>query len=129
MQNIVGANQHKNAAQKLREIADQQPFKIEVFHETFPFADQYIIIVPVTIRSIIISLICMATVAVMLIPSLAPCKSLNHKSRTVLDYRISNFLNQYSVSYYMIKIFTLILKKKIQLSKFVFLFAELYSSP
>ncbi|VIO87325.1 conserved hypothetical protein [Brugia malayi] len=63
MQNTVSANQHKNAAQKLREIADRQPFKIEVFHETFPFADQYIIIVPSTIRSIIISLICMATVA------------------------------------------------------------------
>ncbi|VDO23438.1 unnamed protein product [Brugia timori] len=73
MQNTVSANQHKNAAQKLREIADRQPFKIEVFHETFPFADQYIIIVPSTIRSIIISLICMATVAVTLVPSLAPC--------------------------------------------------------
>ncbi|KAL3982688.1 Patched family protein [Acanthocheilonema viteae] len=73
MHNTVGANQHKNAARKLREIADRQPFKIEVFHETFPFADQYIIIVPVTIRSIIISLICMATVAIMLIPSLIPC--------------------------------------------------------
>uniref|UniRef100_A0A0R3RTW7 SSD domain-containing protein n=1 Tax=Elaeophora elaphi TaxID=1147741 RepID=A0A0R3RTW7_9BILA len=73
MQNTVGANQHKNAAQKLREIADRQPFKIEVFHETFPFADQYIIIVPATIRSIIISLICMAIVAVILVPSLAPC--------------------------------------------------------
>uniref|UniRef100_A0AAF5RTD2 SSD domain-containing protein n=1 Tax=Wuchereria bancrofti TaxID=6293 RepID=A0AAF5RTD2_WUCBA len=73
MQNTVSANQHKNAAQKLREIADRQPFKIEVFHETFPFADQYIIIVPSTIRSIIISLICMATVAIILVPSLAPC--------------------------------------------------------
>ncbi|CAG9530179.1 unnamed protein product [Cercopithifilaria johnstoni] len=73
MQNTVGVNQHKNAAQKLREIADRQPFKIEVFHETFPFADQYIIIVPATVRSIIISLICMATVAVTLIPSLPSC--------------------------------------------------------
>uniref|UniRef100_A0A1I7VZ19 Patched family protein n=1 Tax=Loa loa TaxID=7209 RepID=A0A1I7VZ19_LOALO len=74
MQNTVGANQHKNAAQKLREIADRQPFKIEIFHETFPFADQYIIIVPAIVRSIIISLICMATVAVILVPSLAPCR-------------------------------------------------------
>ncbi|VDM91874.1 unnamed protein product [Litomosoides sigmodontis] len=73
MQNTAGPNQHKNAAQKLREIADLQPFKIELFHETFPFADQYIIIVPATVRSIIISLICMSTVAVTLIPSLPPC--------------------------------------------------------
>lgn len=76
MQNTVDANQHKNAAQKLREIADRQPFKIELFHETFPFADQYIIIVPATVRSIIISLICMATVAITLVPSLPPCKLL-----------------------------------------------------
>lgn len=74
MQNIVGTYQHKNAAQKLREISDQQPFKIEIFHETFPFADQYIIIVPTTVRSIIMALICMASVTVVLVPSLASCK-------------------------------------------------------
>uniref|UniRef100_A0A915PRL7 SSD domain-containing protein n=1 Tax=Setaria digitata TaxID=48799 RepID=A0A915PRL7_9BILA len=73
VQNTLEASQHKIAAQKLRKIADRQPFKIEIFHETFPFADQYIIIVPATVRSIVISLICMAFVAVMLVPSLASC--------------------------------------------------------
>lgn len=91
MQNTVGANQHKNAAQKLRQIADRQPFKIELFHETFPFADQYIIIVPATVRSIIISLICMATVAAILVPSLAPCKFTYCKTKTVLNSELSNF--------------------------------------
>ncbi|VDN08148.1 unnamed protein product [Thelazia callipaeda] len=74
MRNLVQANQQKRAAQKLRQIASsQQTFEIEIFHETFPFADQYIIIVPATVRNIIISLSCMAVVAFMLIPNLASC--------------------------------------------------------
>ncbi|VDN22363.1 unnamed protein product [Gongylonema pulchrum] len=74
MKNIVEPNQHKLAAQKLREIADRQPFRIEVFHETFPFADQYMIIIPATVRNVIISLFCMSAVALLLVPKMASCE-------------------------------------------------------
>lgn len=58
----------------LRGIADRQPFDVQVFHETFPFADQYIIIVPATVRNILISLVCMSIVALLLVPSFLSCK-------------------------------------------------------
>lgn len=74
MKNIVEPNEHKLAAQMLRGIADRQPFHVEIFHETFPFADQYIIIIPATVRNIIISLFCMGAVALILVPNLASCK-------------------------------------------------------
>lgn len=73
LKNIVDPNDHKHAAKMLRSIADLQPFGVEIFHETFPFADQYIIIVPATIRNVAISLVCMGIVALILIPNLPSC--------------------------------------------------------
>ncbi|KAI1725673.1 patched family domain-containing protein [Ditylenchus destructor] len=51
MKNIVEPNQHKLAARLLRGIADSQPFNVEIYHEAFPFADQYLIILPSTYRN------------------------------------------------------------------------------
>ncbi|KAI6187810.1 Patched domain-containing protein 3 [Aphelenchoides besseyi] len=70
LKNIVEPNQHKLAAKLLRKIADEQPFNVQIFHEAFPFADQYLIILPSTYRNIIISLLCMTCIAFLLIPSL-----------------------------------------------------------
>ncbi|CAK5095073.1 unnamed protein product [Meloidogyne enterolobii] len=71
MKNIVEPNQHKLSTKLLREIADsQQPFNLEIYHEMFPFADQYLIILPSTLRNVFISLLCMTAVALLLIPSL-----------------------------------------------------------
>uniref|UniRef100_A0A7E4WBE9 SSD domain-containing protein n=1 Tax=Panagrellus redivivus TaxID=6233 RepID=A0A7E4WBE9_PANRE len=69
LKNIVEPNQHKIAATMLRRIADEQPYNVAVYHEAFPFADQYIIILPSTIRNVGISLCCMAVIALLLIPS------------------------------------------------------------
>uniref|UniRef100_A0AC34GPD2 SSD domain-containing protein n=1 Tax=Panagrolaimus sp. ES5 TaxID=591445 RepID=A0AC34GPD2_9BILA len=69
LKNIVEPNQHKLAAESLRKIADEQPFKVEIYHEAFPFADQYIIIFPSTIRNVGMSLFCMSGIALLLIPS------------------------------------------------------------
>ncbi|CAK5091598.1 unnamed protein product [Meloidogyne enterolobii] len=69
MKNIVEPNQHKLSTKLLREIADsQQPFNLEIYHEMFPFADQYLIILPSTLRNVFISLLCMTAVALLLIP-------------------------------------------------------------
>jgi hypothetical protein len=54
----------------LREIADEQPFKVEIYYEAFPFADQYLIILPSTYRNVLISLGVMTIVAFLLIPSI-----------------------------------------------------------
>lgn len=62
MKDIVEPNQHKLAAKMLRDIADRQPFQLEIYHEMFPFADQYLIILPSTIRNVLISLLCMTAV-------------------------------------------------------------------
>lgn len=70
MKNIVEPNQHKLSTKLLREIADNQPFNLEIYHEMFPFADQYLIILPSTLRNVFISLLCMTAVALLLIPSL-----------------------------------------------------------
>ncbi|KHJ93656.1 patched family protein [Oesophagostomum dentatum] len=70
MKNIVEPNQHKLAAKLMREIADAQPFQIEVFHEAFPFADQYLIILPAMIFNVVISLLCMTVVSFLMVPSL-----------------------------------------------------------
>ncbi|VDK43141.1 unnamed protein product [Anisakis simplex] len=69
LKNMIEPNDHKMAAKLLRDIADRQPLKVEIYHETFPFADQYLIIMPATIRNIVISLLCMSFVALLLIPS------------------------------------------------------------
>lgn len=69
MKDIVEPNQHKLAAKMLREIADQQPFHVEIYHEAFPFADQYLIILPSTIKNVLISLMVMTIIAFLLIPS------------------------------------------------------------
>lgn len=69
MKDIVEPNQHKLAAQMLRKIADEQPFDIEIYHEAFPFADQYIIILPSTIQNVLMSLTCMSIISLLLIPS------------------------------------------------------------
>lgn len=52
MKDIVEPNQHKLAAKLLREIADRQPFHVEIYHEAFPFADQYLIILPSMYRNV-----------------------------------------------------------------------------
>ncbi|GMT06619.1 hypothetical protein PENTCL1PPCAC_28793 [Pristionchus entomophagus] len=70
LQNIIEPNQHKLAAKTLREIADRQPFHIEIYYEAFPFADQYLIILPATIQNVGISLLCMTVVSILLVPSL-----------------------------------------------------------
>ncbi|CAD5221450.1 unnamed protein product [Bursaphelenchus xylophilus] len=70
MKDIVEPNQHKLAAKLLREIADKQPFHVEIYQETFPFADQYLIILPSTYRNVGISLLCMTLIAFLLIPSI-----------------------------------------------------------
>lgn len=70
MKNIVEPNQHKLATKLLREIADSQPFQVEIYHEAFPFADQYLIILPSTYRNVLISLMVMTVIAFLLIPSI-----------------------------------------------------------
>ncbi|CAA93751.2 SSD domain-containing protein [Caenorhabditis elegans] len=70
LKNFVEPNDHKHAAQLLRDIADHQPFNVVVYHEAFPFADQYLIILPATIQNVVISLLCMAVVSFLLVPSL-----------------------------------------------------------
>ncbi|CAJ0582992.1 unnamed protein product, partial [Mesorhabditis spiculigera] len=70
LKNIIEPNDHKVMTKMLREIADSQPFHIELFHEAFPFADQYLIILPATAMNIGISLICMGVVSFLLVPSL-----------------------------------------------------------
>lgn len=75
MKDIVEPNQHKLAAKLMREIADRQPFQVEVYQETFPFADQYLMILPSTYRNVLISLACMTLIAFLLIPSLPSGRS------------------------------------------------------
>ncbi|CAO4387108.1 unnamed protein product [Caenorhabditis nigoni] len=70
LKNFVEPNDHKHAAKLLREIADRQPYNVVVYHEAFPFADQYLIILPATIQNVVISLLCMAVVSFLLVPSL-----------------------------------------------------------
>jgi hypothetical protein len=78
---MVEPNQHKLATRQLREIADAQPFQLEIFYEAFPFADQYLMILPATVRNIVIALICMTVVSLLLVPSvpsgILPCSLLN----------------------------------------------------
>ncbi len=70
MKNIVEPNDHKHATKMLREVADRQPLKVEIYYEAFPFADQYLIILPCTIQNILISLLCMSAVSFLMVPSL-----------------------------------------------------------
>ncbi|VDK61246.1 unnamed protein product [Cylicostephanus goldi] len=76
MKNIVEPNQHKLAAKLMREIADSQPFHVEVFYEAFPFADQYLIILPAMVFNVVISLLCMTVVSLLMVPSLPSGKFL-----------------------------------------------------
>uniref|UniRef100_A0A1I7Z7R4 SSD domain-containing protein n=1 Tax=Steinernema glaseri TaxID=37863 RepID=A0A1I7Z7R4_9BILA len=70
MKNIVEPNDHKHATKMLRDIADAQPFHIEIYYEAFPFADQYLIILPATLQNVLISLGCMTAISIFLVPSL-----------------------------------------------------------
>ncbi|VDM54575.1 unnamed protein product [Angiostrongylus costaricensis] len=70
MKNIVEPNNHKLAAKLMRTIADAQPFHVEVYYEAFPFADQYLIILPAMLFNVVISLLCMILVSLLLVPSL-----------------------------------------------------------
>ncbi|CAB3407312.1 unnamed protein product [Caenorhabditis bovis] len=70
MKNIVEPNDHKHATQLMRSIADRQPFNVVVYHEAFPFADQYLIILPATMQNVAISLLCMTVVAILMVPSI-----------------------------------------------------------
>src|SRR4051794_1454586 len=70
MKNIVTPNEHKLATKLLREVADAQPFHVDIYHEAFPFADQYLIILPSTYRNVMISLMVMTCIAFLLIPSI-----------------------------------------------------------
>ncbi|EYC17939.1 hypothetical protein Y032_0029g1968 [Ancylostoma ceylanicum] len=76
LKNIVEPNQHKLAAKLMREIADSQPFHVEVYHEAFPFADQYLIILPAMVFNVVISLLCMTVVSLLMVPSLPSGKIL-----------------------------------------------------
>uniref|UniRef100_A0A0N5B256 SSD domain-containing protein n=1 Tax=Strongyloides papillosus TaxID=174720 RepID=A0A0N5B256_STREA len=69
MRNMVTPNQHKLATKLLREIADECPLKVDVYHEAFPFADQYLIIMSSTLQNVLISLFCMISISFLLIPS------------------------------------------------------------
>ncbi|KAH7732203.1 patched family protein [Aphelenchoides avenae] len=70
LKDIIEPNQHKLAAKSLREIADAQPFNVEIYNEVFPFADQYLIILSSTYRNVVMSLLCMTVIAFLLIPSI-----------------------------------------------------------
>ncbi|TMS36311.1 hypothetical protein L596_003505 [Steinernema carpocapsae] len=70
MKNIVEPNDHKHATKMLREVADAQPFHVEIYYEAFPFADQYLIILPATLQNVLISLGCMTAISIFLVPSL-----------------------------------------------------------
>uniref|UniRef100_A0A914XTT4 SSD domain-containing protein n=1 Tax=Plectus sambesii TaxID=2011161 RepID=A0A914XTT4_9BILA len=71
MKNMREPNDHKLATKLLREIADKYPiYNLTIFNEMFPFADQYLIVLPSTLRNLFIALICMIVVSLMLIPSI-----------------------------------------------------------
>lgn len=71
MKNMREPNDHKLATKLLREIADTYPrFNISVYNEMFPFADQYLIVLPSTLRNLLIALVCMIVVSLLLIPSI-----------------------------------------------------------
>ncbi|VDO88806.1 unnamed protein product [Heligmosomoides polygyrus] len=70
LKNIVEPNQHKLAAKLMRSIADAQPFHVVVYYEAFPFADQYLIILPAMVFNVSVTLLCMTVVSLLMVPSL-----------------------------------------------------------
>src|ERR1700677_3075175 len=97
MKNIVTPNQHKLATKLLREVADAQPFKVDIYHEAFPFADQYLIILPSTYRNVLISLIVMTCIAFLLIPSIPSGESFIDGERGTTNYIILAVLIVFSI--------------------------------
>ena len=74
LRNLETMTDHKDMTLLLRALVDQwkPQFNTTTFHQYFPFADQFIIIMPTMLRNVAICMACMALVALLFIPSI-PC--------------------------------------------------------
>jgi len=71
LKNFDTPNDHKYLAIRAREIAEKySDLNVTAYHEYFPFADQYIQIMPNLIQNSLFAIICMLVVALFLIPSI-----------------------------------------------------------
>ena len=97
LQHFFDSNDHRHTAENLRMIADAHPeFKITVYHEYFSFADQYITILPSTLRNISIAIACMILVSLILIPSL-PCAIIIVIAIITIDLGVMGFMAWWGV--------------------------------
>ncbi len=93
----MDSNDHRNTAVDLRRIADSHPeYKITVYHEYFPFADQYLIILPSTLRNIAIAVASMITVSLVLIPSV-PCALIIIMAIITIDLGVLGYMAWWGV--------------------------------
>ena len=67
---LSDANDELNMMKDARDVADDAPYKVEVFAPAFIFFDQYLVIAINTIQNLGIAIASMALVALLLIPSL-----------------------------------------------------------
>ncbi|XP_035672443.1 patched domain-containing protein 3-like [Branchiostoma floridae] len=65
---ITDSVREKDMVIKMRELADQSPFNITVYHPSFIFYDQYIAILPNTLQNLGIATATMFVVALVLVP-------------------------------------------------------------
>ena len=71
--NISGTNEEKEMVRELRKICQDSPLNASVFHPYFVFFDQFELVVPISIQSMIIGAVSMMVICYIFIPNMICC--------------------------------------------------------
>ena len=71
--NVSGTNQEKDMVKLLRQICADSPLNASVFHPYFVFFDQFELVLPTSIQSMILGAICMMVISFIFIPNVLCC--------------------------------------------------------
>lgn len=71
--NVSGTNQEKEMVKDLRKICHDSPLNASVFHPYFVFFDQFDLVIPISIQSMIIGAVAMMVITYIFIPDIMCC--------------------------------------------------------
>ncbi|XP_043461962.1 patched domain-containing protein 3 isoform X1 [Leptopilina heterotoma] len=71
--NVSGTNQEKEMVRDLRKICHDSPLNASVFHPYFVFFDQFDLVIPISIQSMIIGAVAMMVITYIFIPDIMCC--------------------------------------------------------
>lgn len=71
--NVSGTNQEKEMVRDLRKICHDSPLNASVFHPYFVFFDQFELVIPISIQSMLIGAVAMMIISYIFIPDIVCC--------------------------------------------------------